>query len=144
MFFGVPSILKTVAANHYFASKGRSSRPEVFCKNGALRNFAKFTLLKKRLWHRFFPVHFCEISKNIFSYRTPLVASSVKVFQSNTTFFYPVSEKLQASAKKSSSFTHFHANQWFRLMGFKPKGNSRISKGLPAFASTYDVISQYE
>ena len=52
----------------------RSSRPEVFCKKGVLRNFAKFTekhryqsfffnkvgglrpatLLKKRLWHRCF------------------------------------------------------------------------------------------
>ena len=55
----------------------RSSRPEVFCKKGVLRNFAKFTgkrlcqslffnkvaglrpatLLKKRLWHRRFPVN---------------------------------------------------------------------------------------
>ena len=55
-----------------------SSRPEVFCKKGALKNFAKFTgkhlcqslflnkvvglrpvtLLKKRLWHRSFPVSF--------------------------------------------------------------------------------------
>ena len=56
----------------------RSSRPEVFSKKGVLRNFAKFTekhlcqslffnkvadlrsaaLLKKRLWHRCFPVNF--------------------------------------------------------------------------------------
>ena len=54
--------------------------PEVFCKKGVLRNFAKFTgkhlcqslffdkvaglrpatLLKKRLWHRCFPVNFAE------------------------------------------------------------------------------------
>ena len=54
----------------------RSSRPEVFCKKGVLRNFAKFTgkhlrqslllneVFKKRLWHRCFPVNFakfCEI-----------------------------------------------------------------------------------
>ena len=58
----------------------RSSRPEVFCKKGVLRNFAKFTgkhlcqslffnkvaglrsatLLKKRLWHRCFPVNFAK------------------------------------------------------------------------------------
>ena len=58
----------------------RSSRPEMFCKKGVLRNFAKFTgkhlrqslffnkvegfrpatLLKKRLWHRCFPVNFAE------------------------------------------------------------------------------------
>ena len=58
----------------------RSSRPEVFCKKGVLKNFAKFTrkhlpqtlffnkvaglrpatLLKKRLWHRCFPVNFAK------------------------------------------------------------------------------------
>ena len=55
----------------------RNSRPEVFCKKGVLRNFAKFTgkhlchslyfnevaglpatFLKKWLWHRCFPVSF--------------------------------------------------------------------------------------
>ena len=56
----------------------RSSRPDVFCDKGALRNFTKFTgrhlcqsiffnkvaglrpatSLKKRLWHRCFPVNF--------------------------------------------------------------------------------------
>ena len=65
----------------------RSSRPEVFRKKGVLRNFAKFTgkhlrqslffnkvarlrlatLLKKRLWHRYFPVNFMEFLKTIFS-----------------------------------------------------------------------------
>ena len=58
----------------------RSSRAEVFCKNGILRNIAKFTgkhlcqsfffnkvagfrfatSLKKRLWHRRFPVNFAK------------------------------------------------------------------------------------
>ena len=55
----------------------RSSRPEMFCKKGVLRNFTKFTgkhlcqslffkslrpatLLKKRLWHRCFPVNFVK------------------------------------------------------------------------------------
>ena len=51
-------------------NKDRSSRPEVFCKKGALRNFAKFTgkhlclrpatLLKGSLWHRCFPVNFVK------------------------------------------------------------------------------------
>ena len=48
----------------------RSSRPEVFCKKGVLRNFPKFTgnhlcqslrsttLFKKRLWHRYSPKNF--------------------------------------------------------------------------------------
>ena len=56
----------------------RSSRPEVFCKKGVLRNLTKFTwkhlcqslsfqrlklatLLKKRLWHRCFPVNFAKL-----------------------------------------------------------------------------------
>ena len=59
----------------------RSSRPEVFCKKGVLRKFAKFlgkhlcqslfffdkvpglrpaTLFKKRLWHRCFPENFAK------------------------------------------------------------------------------------
>ena len=55
----------------------RSSRPEVFCKKGVLRNCAKFTgkhlcqslffnrprpatLLKQRLWHSCFPVNFAK------------------------------------------------------------------------------------
>ena len=68
----------------------RSSRPEVFCKKGVLRNFAKFTgkhlcqslffnkntLLKKRLWHGCFPVNFCEIYKNTFFHRTHVAASA--------------------------------------------------------------------
>ena len=37
------------------------------------------TLLKKRFWHRCFPVNSAKnkISKNTFFYRTPLVAASV-------------------------------------------------------------------
>ena len=45
----------------------RSSRPELFCKELVLRNFAKFTI---------FSCEFGEITKNIFSYRTPPVAAS--------------------------------------------------------------------
>ena len=64
----------------------RSSRPEVFGKKGVLRNFAKFTgkqpwqslffnkvaglrpatLLKKRLWHRCFPVNFVKFLRTPF------------------------------------------------------------------------------
>ena len=73
----------------------RSSRPEVFCKKDVFKNFAKFawkqlrqslffnkvaclrpvTLLKKRLWHRCFPMNFSEISKSTFSHWTPPVAA---------------------------------------------------------------------
>ena len=68
----------------------RSIRPEVFCKKGVLGNFSKFTgkhlyqgfffnkvaglrpatLLKKRLWHRRFPVNFPKFLRTPF-YRTP-------------------------------------------------------------------------
>ena len=48
----------------------RRSHPDVFCKKGILRNFTKFTgkhschclqlYLKKRLWHRCFPLNFMK------------------------------------------------------------------------------------
>ena len=64
----------------------RSSRPEVFCKKGVLRYFAKFTgkhlsqslffnkvaglrpttLLKKRLWHRCFRKNFAKFQRTPF------------------------------------------------------------------------------
>ena len=61
----------------------RSSRSDVFCKKGVLRNFAKFvgkhlcrslyfnkvadpTLLKQRLWHRYFSVTFAQILRKTF------------------------------------------------------------------------------
>ena len=78
----------------------RSSRPEVFCEKGVLRNFAKFTgkrpcqtlffnkftglrpacitLLKKTL-AQVFSCEFCEISKNTFFYRTALVVASENI-----------------------------------------------------------------
>ena len=68
----------------------RSSRPKVFCKEGVLRNFAKFTgkplsqslffnnvaglrpatLLKKWLWHRCFPVSFAKCLRTPFFQNT--------------------------------------------------------------------------
>ena len=62
----------------------RSSRPEVFCKKGVLRNFSKFTgkhlcqrlfFFKKESLAQVFSCEFCQISKNIFFYRTPLEIS---------------------------------------------------------------------
>ena len=80
--------------------KDESSRPEVFCKKGVLRNFAKFTgkyllqslffkmvaglrlqacnFIKKETLIRVFSCEFCKISKNIFFHRTPPVAASEK------------------------------------------------------------------
>ena len=68
----------------------RSSRPDVVCKKGVLRNFTKFvgkhlcqslffnkvaslrpaTLLKKRLWHRYFPANFVNFLRTPFSQNT--------------------------------------------------------------------------
>ena len=82
-------INKSVGTNNminvYF-NPSRSSRPEVFCKNGVLRNFTKLTgkhlrqslffnkvvglrpatLLKRRLWHRCFPVNFEKFRRTPF------------------------------------------------------------------------------
>ena len=54
----------------------RSSRPEVFCKKGALRNFTKFTgkhlrpkacnFIKKETLAQVLSCEFCEISKKTF------------------------------------------------------------------------------
>ena len=61
---------------HYFL-KARSSRPDVFCEKGVLRNFAKFT--GKHLYQsQVFSCEFYEIYTNTFFNRTPLVAASRK------------------------------------------------------------------
>ena len=66
-------------------SKQRSSRPEVFCKKGVLRNFAKFTekhlcqilfFSKVETLAQVFSCEFCEVSKNTWSFRTHSVAAS--------------------------------------------------------------------
>ena len=71
----------------------RSSRPEVFCKEGILRNFTKFTgntcarvsfliklglqLYQRRDSGTGFSCEFCGISKSTFLHRTTLVAAFV-------------------------------------------------------------------
>ena len=98
--FSVP--LKTIEKLYsgflmFSRSKDRRSRLEVFYKKGVLRNFAKFTrkhlrqslfliklqaeacnFIKKETLTQVFSCKFCKISKTTFSYRTALVAASVK------------------------------------------------------------------
>ena len=74
----------------------RNSHPEAFCLKGVLRNLTKFTgkhqclsiffnkvaglwpttLSKREALVQVFSCEFCEISKDTFFYRTPLVAAS--------------------------------------------------------------------
>ena len=78
-----PLLIKTIF--HFHINKCYSSiRPGVFCKKGALRNFTKFTgkhlcqslFFKKETLAPVLSCEFCEISKNTFFYRKPLVAAS--------------------------------------------------------------------
>ena len=67
------------------SKKVRRSRPEVFCKKGVLKNFTKFTgkHLRQSLFFnkvagqacQVFFCEFCNIFKNTFFHRTPLVAA---------------------------------------------------------------------
>ena len=70
----------------FFVSLCRSSRPEVFCKKGVLRNFSRFT--GKHLCQSLFfnkvvsesPVSVSFLKKSPFFHGTPLVAASVYAF----------------------------------------------------------------
>ena len=81
MFFlksysGVNPFLDARLGSEYVSSPefiySRSSRPEVFCKNGVLSNLVKFTensikTAKKQTVTQVFSCEFCEISKKTFS-----------------------------------------------------------------------------
>ena len=70
----------------------RSSRPDLFCKKGVLRNFTKFTgkhlcqspyfnnFIKIEFLAQVFSCQFYEISKNTFFHRIPLVDASAVCF----------------------------------------------------------------
>ena len=69
----------------------RSSRSQMFFKMSVLKNFAKFigktctglrpiTLLKKRSWHRCFPLNFAKFLRAPL-FRTPPVAASVHLYR---------------------------------------------------------------
>ena len=88
--------MKLQRINNKKVIKRRRSRPEVFCKKGVVRNFAKFT--RKRLYQslflmkQVFSCDFCEILKNTFSYRTSPVAASengIKNKKATKTEYFP-------------------------------------------------------
>ena len=110
----------------------RSSRSEVFCKRGVLKNFSKFTgkhlcqglffnrlkpatLLKKRLWHRCFIMNFAEFSKASFIYRIPLVAASVRRNTDVTkTYFKPFQVNLRIFSNNLIYYETFLSSYyWF-------------------------------
>ena len=143
---------KTIKIQTIFKNKQsllfRSSRPEVFCIKGVLRNFAKFTrkhlcqrpvtLLRKRLWHRWVR-NFLE---HLF-YRTPLVAASIYCFCFFVFLFVFfclfLSRTLsritgrQGKGEGISSTTHYHFHPVHRHLG--------ISRAIVAGSSPLHMAS---
>ena len=87
-------IIRRKTSFREFHESFRSSRSEVFCEKGVLKNFAKLTgkhlcpslffnkvagavcnVIKKETLAQVFSCEFCEISKNTIFYRRPLVAA---------------------------------------------------------------------
>ena len=75
---------RRVPCQGWQSARCRSSRPEVFCKKGVIRNFPKFTgkylcrslfFNKVAVWAWCFLVNFTKFSRTLFSYSTPLVAA---------------------------------------------------------------------
>ena len=67
----------------------RSSCPEVFCKEGVLKNFAKIhrkTPVPETM-AQVFSCEFCEISKNTFFYRTPSGGCFYIIKNENTKYY---------------------------------------------------------
>ena len=100
------SVMKRLNATNCFLLNLGAVVQRLFCTKGVLRNFTKFTgkhqcqslflnkvaglmsatLLKKRLWHRCFPVNFAKFLRTAFLYRTPLVTASVAVHSVSVAF----------------------------------------------------------
>ena len=117
----------------------RSSHPEVFCKKGALRNFAKF--IGKRLWQSLFcrpqaeketlvqllSCEFCEISKSAFSYRTTPAAASAFfkcLFVTSRTPHFTLFTSISTLLRSSFSVFNFVSRRFF----FKKKKKKKKMK----------------
>ena len=104
-------ILTSVHVLRYFLGNNRSSRPEVFCKKGVCRNFAKFTgkhLYQSLIFNKVaiktlaqvFSYEVCEISKNTFFHRTPLVAASEIIVFSDLSSLHLLVQSQQCKLEK--------------------------------------------
>ena len=71
----------------------KSSRPELFCKRGVFKNFAKFTGVSSGIE---VSCEFCDILKNTFVRRTPQVATSEICSNRDFLFSYTVFNKSTA------------------------------------------------
>ena len=133
----------------------RSSRLEVFCKKGVLKNFAKFSgkhlcqglffnkvaglrpaslLIKKGLWHRYFFWEFWEIFTNTLFYRTPLITYRFSKTLENTyegVQFSKAAELQPATLLNINSL--IDTKQWFQ---------SGIHKNLPHSFNLFDKCRQ--
>ena len=89
--------------SYWLTQKWQKQPPEVFCK----KRCSSSTLLKKRLWHRCFPVNFVEISKsNFFAEQLRATASKVNLFHLRKLGGSTCSKK-KFSTKKSTHLAHF-------------------------------------
>ena len=133
----------------------RSNRPEVFCEKGILRNFAKFTgkylcqslflnkvaglrpttLVKKRLWHRCFPVNFWKFI------RTPFPTEHLPWLLLNFPTVSCKTNQLISSSRKSH--WNYTANQPLFLANMILQGKKTVSrKSLPEFYLAYQAITR--
>ena len=89
--YGFMVKLTFVTNKHYLKSTNVRSRPEVFCKEGVLKNFTKVIGKHpcQRLSHRCFPVNFVKFLRKPFFNRTPLVAASETTTTCNVTLWKP-------------------------------------------------------
>ena len=123
----------------------RSSRPEVFCKKSALRNFAKFT--GKRLCQSLFcrpqaeketlaqvlSCEFCEISKNTFSYRTTPAAFSAFfkcIFVTSRTLHFTLFTSISTLLRSSFSAFNFVSGRFFFFLKKKKKQRKEKKKNI--------------
>ena len=97
----------------------RSSRLEVFCKKGVLKNFADLrpaTLLKKRLWHRCFPVSFGKFLRTPFLQNTPrgllLVGVNFPNYTTKSAFSFGFTCSLFYSVDGIFTLRHFFDVVW--------------------------------